>query len=64
LISVPIAFLVTYVVSLATRNRIPSGVSRVMLRMHAPDRLGFIDDRALRRVGESRHATEGGRHRR
>lgn len=49
ILTVPVAFLVTYVVSRATRDRVPSGVSRVMLRMHAPDRLGFIEDRATKR---------------
>ncbi|QUG99497.1 cation acetate symporter [Saccharopolyspora erythraea] len=44
-VTVPAAFLVTWGVSRATRRRVPAGVSRVMLRMHAPDRLGFIDDR-------------------
>lgn len=46
LVSVPVTFLVTYLVSRATRHRVPGDVSRVMLRMHAPDRLGFVDGRA------------------
>jgi Na+(H+)/acetate symporter ActP len=43
LVTVPIAFLVTWGVSRATRNRVPSGVGRLMLRLHAPDRLGFMN---------------------
>ncbi|GAA2819392.1 cation acetate symporter [Saccharopolyspora taberi] len=43
-VAVPTAFLVTWAVSRATRRRVPPGVSRVMLRMHAPDRLGFVDE--------------------
>ena len=45
LVTVPLAFAVTYFVSLATRSRVPDGVSRLMLRLHAPDRLGFVDSR-------------------
>ncbi|GAB3286188.1 cation acetate symporter [Parasphingorhabdus pacifica] len=46
LVSVPLAFLASVLVSLITRGQVPTGVSRVMLRMHAPDRLGFIEDSA------------------
>ena len=60
LVSVPVTFLVTYLVSRSTRHRVPDDVSRVMLRMHAPDRLGFVDGR-----GEASSAAEqpSGRHR-
>jgi Na+(H+)/acetate symporter ActP len=67
LISVPVAFLVTYAVSRATSGRIPDDVSRVMLRMHAPDRLGFLEEptgtaaRWARRLAGAR--LSGGRHR-
>jgi cation/acetate symporter len=37
--TVPLAFLVMIVVSLATRHRIPTGVGATMLRLHAPDAL-------------------------
>ncbi|WP_406688302.1 cation acetate symporter [Saccharopolyspora sp. ID03-671] len=47
LITVPLAFAVTYLVSVATRSRVPGGVSRLMLRLHAPDRLGFVDSRPV-----------------
>jgi Na+(H+)/acetate symporter ActP len=37
--TVPLAFFVMVVVSLATRRRIPEDVGRIMLRLHAPDAL-------------------------
>jgi Na+(H+)/acetate symporter ActP len=37
--TVPLAFTVMVVVSLATRRRIPEDVGRIMLRLHAPDAL-------------------------
>jgi len=37
--SVPLAFTVMVSVSLATRARVPAGVGRTMLRLHAPDAL-------------------------
>jgi len=39
--SVPTAFLVMVGVSLATRSRIPAGVGRTMLQLHAPEVLGL-----------------------
>lgn len=60
LCTVPIAFLVMILVSRATRNRVPSSVPQVMLRMHAPDRLGFMDERGARRDNAQRRS--GGRH--
>jgi Na+(H+)/acetate symporter ActP len=59
LITVPIAFAVVYLVSLCTSNRIPEDVNRILLRLHAPDPLGFIRDRDVARFGDSstgRHA--------
>ncbi|GGM76294.1 cation acetate symporter [Longimycelium tulufanense] len=44
-ITVPAAFVTMFVVSKLTRRRIPRDVSRTMLRMHAPDPLGFSQDR-------------------
>jgi cation/acetate symporter len=38
---VPTAFLVMVVVSLLTRQRIPAGVGRTMVRLHAPESLGL-----------------------
>jgi Na+(H+)/acetate symporter ActP len=37
--TVPLAFTVMIVVSLATRHRLPDGVGAIMLRLHAPDSL-------------------------
>jgi len=37
--TVPLAFTVMVSVSLATRARVPAGVGRTMLRLHAPDAL-------------------------
>jgi Na+(H+)/acetate symporter ActP len=59
LFTVPLAFAVTYLVSLATRARVPGGVSRLMLRLHAPDRLGFVDSRPT-----SEPVSKHGRHER
>lgn len=65
LFSVTAAFAVTIGVSLATAHRIPADVNRVMLRLHAPDRLGFMRDRAVARFGqaEERVRLGKGRHR-
>jgi len=51
LITVPIAFLTMIVVSKATRRRVPADVSQILLRLHAPDPLGFIRDRDIARFG-------------
>ncbi|GAA5158463.1 MULTISPECIES: cation acetate symporter [Amycolatopsis] len=65
LVTVPLAFAVTIIVSLATRSGRPADVNAVMLRLHAPDPLGFMRDRAVARFGqvESRHRAGRGRHR-
>ena len=65
LFTVPAAFLVTILVSLATPNGRPADVNAVMLRLHAPDRLGFMRDRAVARFGqvEERARLGRGRHR-
>jgi len=44
--TVPIAFLVTVLVSLATPSRIPKGTARTMVRLHTPENL--VLDRAPR----------------
>ncbi|MBE1466421.1 Na+(H+)/acetate symporter ActP [Kibdelosporangium phytohabitans] len=66
LITVPIAFFVVYIVSKATHRRQPADTSRTLLRMHAPDPLGFIRDRDVARFGtaEERARLADGRHRR
>ncbi|ANZ37035.1 cation acetate symporter [Lentzea guizhouensis] len=51
LITVPIAFVTMIVVSKATRRRVPADVSQILLRLHAPDPLGFIRDRDIARFG-------------
>jgi Na+(H+)/acetate symporter ActP len=65
LITVPVAFLVTWVVSKATSYGVPEDVNGVMLRMHSPDQLGFMRDRAVARFGqaEDKARTASGRHR-
>jgi Na+(H+)/acetate symporter ActP len=65
LITVPAAFAVTVLVSLATRAGRPADVNAVMLRLHAPDPLGFMRDRAVARFGqiENRNRAGKGRHR-
>ena len=66
LVTVPAAFAVTVLVSLATRSGKPADVNAVMLRLHAPDPLGFMRDRAVARFGQidtTRPRTGTGRHR-
>lgn len=66
LLTVPAAFLTAIIVSGATKSTIPSDVNAVMLRMHAPDPLGFVRDREIPRYGlaEERVRLGSGRHRR
>ncbi|WP_026421857.1 cation acetate symporter [Actinokineospora inagensis] len=66
LATVPISFLVVMLTSKATQSRIPPDTNRIRLRMHAPDRLGFIRDRDIARFGtaEERTRLANGRHRR
>lgn len=65
LITVPVAFLTVVLVSKATQNHLPGDVAQIRLRMHAPDGLGFIRDRAVARFGtpEERAGLSDGRHR-
>jgi Na+(H+)/acetate symporter ActP len=65
LVTVPIAFLVVILVSLGTQRSLPPDVAQIRLRMHAPDGLGFIRDRAVARFGtaEERARLADGRHR-
>jgi Na+(H+)/acetate symporter ActP len=66
LITVPVAFLTVVLVSKATPSRIPADVSRILLRLHAPDPLGFIRDRDIVRFGmaDDQDRLADGRHRR
>jgi Na+(H+)/acetate symporter ActP len=50
LATVPTAFLVMWVVSKLTRKRQPDDTEQVMLRMHAPERLGLSRDRLAERL--------------
>ncbi len=65
LITVPVAFLTVVLVSKGTQNRLPPDVAQMRLRMHAPDNLGFIRDRAVASFGtaEERSRLADGRHR-
>jgi Na+(H+)/acetate symporter ActP len=67
LVTVPLAFLTMIVVSRWTPDRAPEDVSRILLRLHAPDRLGLSEDRDVARNGMAAAALprlRGGRHRR
>jgi Na+(H+)/acetate symporter ActP len=65
LITVPAAFAAVFLGSLCTPRRIPDDVSRILLRMHAPDPLGFIRDRDVARFGSGAPARRSdGRHHR
>ncbi|WP_436493073.1 cation acetate symporter [Actinokineospora sp. HUAS TT18] len=66
LVTVPAAFLAVLIMSKATQSRIPADANRIRMRMHAPDRLGFIRDRDIARFGaaEDRVRLANGRHRR
>jgi Na+(H+)/acetate symporter ActP len=50
LVSVPAAFLTMLIVSLLTASRRPSGVDQLLLRLHAPERLGLTRDRPAERL--------------
>lgn len=65
LITVPIAFLVVVLVSLATPKQKPPDVNRLLLRMHAPDTLGLYEDRdGSESKSDDRANLADGRHRR
>ncbi len=70
LVTVPLAFLTMVVVSRRTSDRVPVDVSRILLRLHAPDRLGLSEDRDLGQPGARSGMAgvlpriRGGRHRR
>ncbi|WP_326956380.1 sodium/solute symporter [Amycolatopsis sp. NBC_01286] len=66
LITVPVAFVTTYLVSRVTGYGRPDHVHDIMLRLHAPDPLGFMHDRAVARFGQAEEKTRvagRGRHR-
>jgi Na+(H+)/acetate symporter ActP len=50
LVTVPTAFLVMVVVSKLTAKRRPVDTEQIMLRMHAPERLGLSRDRLADRL--------------
>jgi Na+(H+)/acetate symporter ActP len=50
LVSVPAAFLTMLVVSLFTASSKPAGVDQLLLRLHAPERLGLSRDRSAERL--------------
>ncbi|MGH8922250.1 MAG: sodium:solute symporter family transporter, partial [Actinomycetes bacterium] len=64
--TVPLAFLVMIVVSRRTENRVPVDVMRILLRLHAPDRLGLTEGRDIARLGKAANLLRSrmGRHRR
>ncbi|CRK60806.1 sodium:solute symporter, SSF [Alloactinosynnema sp. L-07] len=66
LVTVPAAFLAVLIMSKATQSRIPADANRIRMRMHAPDRLGFIRDRDIARFGaaDDKARLANGRHRR
>ncbi|TVT62938.1 cation acetate symporter [Amycolatopsis rhizosphaerae] len=66
LVTVPLAFVITFLVSLATPAGMPADVNGVMLRLHAPDPLGLMRERAVARFGvvDGRARGGKGRHRR
>ncbi|MFC5947144.1 cation acetate symporter, partial [Pseudonocardia lutea] len=45
IVTVPLAFLVMIAVSLATRKRRPANTDALLLRLHAPERLGLFRER-------------------
>ncbi|WP_425470652.1 cation acetate symporter [Saccharothrix australiensis] len=51
LVTVPVAFLTMVMISRLTRRLRPEDVSQVLLRLHAPDPLGFMRDRDVQRFG-------------
>jgi hypothetical protein len=51
LITIPAAFAVTVAVSRATARHVPADVSGILLRLHAPDPLGFQTDRQVAKFG-------------
>ncbi|WNV91508.1 cation acetate symporter [Umezawaea sp. Da 62-37] len=53
LLTVPIAFATMIVVSKGTSRRRPDDVNQILLRLHAPDPLGFIRDRDVARFGSA-----------
>ncbi|HET9256581.1 MAG TPA: cation acetate symporter [Pseudonocardiaceae bacterium] len=68
--TVPVAFLTMVMVSRSTSDRVPFDVSRILLRLHAPDRLGLSEDRDLGQLGTrvgmaaALPGMRGGKHRR
>ncbi len=51
-VTVPLTFVTMIVVSWLTRRRVPGNVSQILLRLHAPERLGLGPDRVARPVAK------------
>jgi hypothetical protein len=51
LVTVPVAFLTMVMISKLTSRRRPDDVNQILLRLHAPDPLGFMRDRDVQRFG-------------
>ncbi|MFI9810791.1 sodium/solute symporter [Saccharothrix variisporea] len=51
LVTVPAAFLTMVMISKLTGRRRPDDVNQILLRLHAPDPLGFMRDRDVQRFG-------------
>ncbi|WP_438388543.1 sodium/solute symporter [Actinopolyspora saharensis] len=59
--TVPAAFVVTVLISKLTERNVPPATGRVMLRMHTPDRLGFLRDRSVDQGEVAERSSVGGR---
>ncbi|WP_309110093.1 cation acetate symporter [Saccharothrix sp.] len=53
LVTVPVAFLTMIMISKLTGRRRPDDVNQILLRLHAPDPLGFMRDRDVQRFGSA-----------
>ena len=64
--TVPLAFLTMVMVSRRTSDRVPIDVTRILLRLHAPERLGLAEDGDIARLGIAATLLRprSGRHRR
>ncbi|WP_444544470.1 sodium:solute symporter family transporter, partial [Saccharothrix coeruleofusca] len=56
LLTVPAAFATMVVISKLTARRSPEDVNQILLRLHAPDPLGFMRDRDVQRFGSGEKA--------
>ncbi|MEU5691024.1 cation acetate symporter [Actinosynnema sp. NPDC020468] len=63
LVTVPAAFFTMIMISRLTARRRPEDVNQILLRLHAPDPLGFMRDRDVQRFGTSAQRAESAKHR-